>query len=180
MRPLATWRKACECREQAITGRRIAARYYPMPTCLGCDTPWTRYEFGAASGARPGPIYLACPYSSDRDPRLPHERFIAANYAAAKLMQQGAHVFSPISHGHPIAKAGALPTCWAYWESYCRTMLTACSRVIVLMLDGWQESTGIAGEIAIARELGLPVEYLDPGACEREASPVPAQPELPL
>jgi hypothetical protein len=89
-------------------------------------------------------------------------RFRAVCRVAARLMGEGRHVFSPIAHTHPIAMAGTLPTGWEYWREYDRAMLSACSSVIVLRLPGWQESAGIAGELAIARELGLPVEYIDP------------------
>jgi len=104
-------------------------------------------------------IYLACPYSHPhRSVRL--IRFEAANRAAAALMAQGKHVFSPISHTHPIAEIGGLPLGWDFWEGYDRAVLAVCAEVIVLMLDGWKESKGVITEIAIARELGLPVTYL--------------------
>lgn len=111
-----------------------------------------------------GLIYLACPYSH-RDESVRVERFNAVNFAAAKLMQKGKHIFSPISHTHPIAVAGELPLGWEYWEAYDRLVLNACEEVIVLMLDGWQESKGVQAEITIAKELGLPVSYLCPEKC---------------
>jgi len=103
--------------------------------------------------------YLACPYSHpDRAVRV--ARFEAANHTAAMLMVQGKYVFSPISHTHPIAEAGNLPLGWDFWEEYDRAILVACVEVVVLMLDGWKESKGVTAEIAIAREIGLPVTYL--------------------
>jgi hypothetical protein len=104
-------------------------------------------------------VYLACPYNHpDRAVRV--RRFEAVNRVAAKLMNEGLHVFSPISHTHPIAEAGNLPLGWDYWQQYDRAYLTHCHKLIVLMLDGWRESKGVAGEVAIAEELGLPVEYI--------------------
>jgi len=106
-------------------------------------------------------IYLACPYSHpNRDIRV--ARFNAANRAAAALMAQGKHVFSPISHTHPIAEAGDLPLDWDFWASYDRTILGVCCEVVVLMLDGWKESKGVTAEIAIARELGLSITHMRP------------------
>lgn len=75
-------------------------------------------------------------------------------------MRQGRHIFSPISHTHPIALAGSLPLGWDFWQAYDRAILRVCKRVIVLMLKGWKESKGVAGEIAIAEELGLPIVYM--------------------
>ena len=106
-------------------------------------------------------IYLATPYSH-RDPAVKQARFEAVNKIAADLMRAGEHVFSPISHTHPIALAGDLPGGWDYWEAYDRVMLAACDTLIVLMLPGWIESTGVCAEIKIARETGMIIEYMEP------------------
>jgi hypothetical protein len=105
-------------------------------------------------------VYLATPYSHpDREVRI--ARFEAVNRAAAKLMRDGLHVYSPISHTHPIAEAGELPLGWEFWEQYDRAILDACCRVIVLRQPGWEYSMGVQAEIRIAEELGLPVSYID-------------------
>jgi len=107
--------------------------------------------------------YLACPYS-DPDPRTSLARFEAANHLAAYLMSEGELIYSPISHSHPIAMAGDLPTGWSFWEQYDRAMIAACSRMIVYCLPGWAISEGVGAEIEIARELGLPVEFYGPNS----------------
>lgn len=107
-------------------------------------------------------IYLASPYSHS-DPSVRDARFHAVCQAAAELMRSGQHVFSPIAHSHPIAMHG-LPTDWSYWEVYARWHLERCDEVLVLTLDGWQESVGIAAEVRIAAELDKPVRYLSPEA----------------
>jgi hypothetical protein len=106
-------------------------------------------------------IYLATPYSHP-DAEVREHRFREVNRVAADLMRDGLHVFSPISHTHPIAVAGDLPKDWEFWQAYDRTVLSACSKVMVLMQDGWRESTGVQAEIEIAREMGLPVEFIEP------------------
>ena len=74
-------------------------------------------------------------------------------------------MFSPISHTHPVAEAGAngtpLPRGWDYWEGYDRLMIECCDDVIVLRLPGWETSTGVQAEIKIGKELEIPVEYVD-------------------
>ena len=102
-------------------------------------------------------IYLAAPYTHD-DPEVREQRFLMVNKVASHLMRKGKMVFSPISHGHPIAKAGGLPTDWEYWGAYSRHMLSLCSKLIVICIDGWDESVGVQGEIKIAEELGIPIE----------------------
>jgi len=103
-------------------------------------------------------LYLAVPYSHP-EAGVRHDRFVKVNLAAAALMRQGFLVFSPISHGHPICSAGALPGSWQYWENVSRAILQLCKLLIVLQLDGWEDSTGVVNEIRIAKELGIPIEY---------------------
>lgn len=105
-------------------------------------------------------IYLATPYSSP-DPEIQEERFLAVNRVAAKLMSQGLHIYSPISHTHPIANAGDLPRGWDYWEQYDRAVLAACVGMMVFCQDGWRQSKGVSAEIEIAHEMGLPVQYIN-------------------
>ena len=105
-------------------------------------------------------IYLAVPYSHD-DPQVRHERFRAANRAAGQLMQQGHKVFSPISHTHPIAIECDLPKGWDYWESFDRAYMNHCYKIVVLCVEGWENSKGIRAELQIAYELGLEVEYME-------------------
>lgn len=105
-------------------------------------------------------IYLACPYSH-KDPEVRRQRFESANAVAAKLMQGGRHVFSPISHTHPIAVAGDLPKGWDYWEQYDRIFLGIAKEFWVIRIDGWRESVGVQAEMRIASELRLPVVFCD-------------------
>lgn len=106
-------------------------------------------------------VYLATPYSHD-DALVMSKRFGEVNKAAAKLMRAGIHVFSPISHNHPIAMDHELPTGWDFWEAYDMAYLKCSHRLIVLKLEGWEQSVGVAAEIKMARELGLEIEYMEP------------------
>jgi len=105
-------------------------------------------------------VYLAAPYSH-KDPAIKQSRFEQINKVAAKLMSEGVILFSPISHTHPIALAGSLPGNWEFWATYDRAILENCKKIIVLKLDGWKESTGVSAEIDIAKELNIPVEYME-------------------
>lgn len=103
--------------------------------------------------------YLAVPYSHpDSDVRV--MRFNAANKAAGILMRRGDVVFSPISHTHPIAEECDLPKGWEFWESFDRAYLAASRLLVILCIDGWQESTGVRAEFKIATEMGIPVEFM--------------------
>lgn len=104
-------------------------------------------------------IYLATPYNHP-DPEVRESRFKVACEVAAHFMRNGVHLFCPIAHTHPIAQAGDLPKGWDYWHDYDYTMLSACSELWVVEIDGWRDSEGIRGEIEIANELDMPIRYV--------------------
>lgn len=104
-------------------------------------------------------IYLATPYSHE-DLAVQLDRFNQVNKLAAVLMGAGLHIYSPISHTHPIAVEGNLPTSWQYWEQYLRAILPSCAVLAVFMQDGWKQSTGVTAEIEIANAQGIPVVYV--------------------
>lgn len=103
-------------------------------------------------------IYVASPYTHP-DESVRNARFRAVCRTAAQLMRQGHVVFAPIVHGHPLVEHG-LPVEWPFWERFDREHLRRCDELVVLMLDGWRESVGVAAEIRSAEELGKPIRYL--------------------
>jgi hypothetical protein len=103
-------------------------------------------------------IYLAIPYSHPSE-EVRNYRLHLVSDIAGKLMNEGRVVFSPISHGDTIAKIHTLPTDWEYWEKSCSVFVSRSTKVIVVMADGWDTSTGVSEEIKLANELGIPVEY---------------------
>ena len=105
-------------------------------------------------------IYLAVPFTHP-DKAVMEDRFKRVNAVAAKLMARGDYVFSPISHTYPIALAGVLPHGWEFWEGYDTAMISRCTFVYVLMLDGWKESKGVTGEIKLAKKYDIPVVFVD-------------------
>lgn len=105
-------------------------------------------------------LYLASPYSHSH-PAVREQRFHAACAAAAALMSAGHKMFSPIVHGHPLCGHG-LPGDWTFWQSHARWHVERCDEVVVLMLDGWEESEGVKAEVELASELGKVVWYRHP------------------
>lgn len=104
--------------------------------------------------------YLACPYSH-KDPEIVRERFETICRVAGKLMLRGFLIFSPISHTHPIAQYHNMPGSWEFWKKQDMAFLEHCKEVIVLCVDGWEESVGVTEEIKWASECGLVVRYVD-------------------
>jgi len=105
-------------------------------------------------------IYLASPYSHP-DKAVCNDRFRAACKAAAKLMRDGYIVFSPIAHGHNIAQYIDNHLDHNFWLEQDMSFLDSwADEMWVLMIDGWQESEGIAAETKRAETIGLPVKYI--------------------
>jgi hypothetical protein len=109
-------------------------------------------------------IFLCSPYSHP-EPFVREARFLAACKATATLLKHGHAVYSPIVHGHPLAPFG-VPTDWSFWHGVNAWHLERCELVVVLMLNGWQESAGVRREVEIAQELNKPVTYLGGGEAD--------------
>jgi len=101
-------------------------------------------------------IYLGVPYTHPES-NMREERFRKVSKYASHLMERGKYVYSPISHAHPIALAGKLPTNWDYWAEYDQFFLNLCHSFYILCLEGWEESKGVQAEYALALELGKPI-----------------------
>lgn len=107
-----------------------------------------------------GFIYLASPYTHD-DQCVRERRFKDAAKAAAKLMSDGNVVFCPIAHSHPIDIEFSQPESGPFWKRQDAPFLHSCSQVVVLMIDGWDRSPGVAHEIQVAKHRGIPIIYME-------------------
>jgi hypothetical protein len=105
-------------------------------------------------------IYLASPYSHS-NPLVSEARFDAACLATVSLVKTGRPVFAPIVMGHPLVRFG-LPSAWSFWQALAQVYLQRCDELVVLQIDGWQESKGVQAEIALASTMGKRIEYLQP------------------
>lgn len=122
-------------------------------------------------------VYLACPYVHEE--RVVREaRFVQVSKAAAHLMNQGHIVFSPITHGHPMAVNGGLPTGWQFWERVDKAFLQHCHTIVVLPIEGWRESKGLMAELKYARENNIEILYLDPETLEIDWSGPPPKTKI--
>ena len=104
-------------------------------------------------------VYLACPYS-DPDPNIKQQRYMMANKVAAELLSQGILIFSPLTYSITLSQAGCHQG-WVNWKDFDLKMLSKCDRLLVLKLPGWESSRGVAEEITHAKELGLPIDWME-------------------
>lgn len=103
--------------------------------------------------------YLASPYTH-ADASIRKHRAELATEAAVKLLHLGIFVFAPIPYNEPWEKYN-LPGDWAFWADFDKSFVERCDGgLIVLMLDGWDKSTGVTAEIEFAKSLGRPVYYV--------------------
>lgn len=106
--------------------------------------------------------YLASPYSHP-DESVREARFVAACRAAASIAVTGQSVFAPIAGSHPIA--GYMPTnkvCdFDLWMRIDLPILRHAAKLVVLRLEGWDRSPGVAEEMRVARACRIPIAYME-------------------
>lgn len=110
-------------------------------------------------------IYVAGPYTNPASERL--FRYEALTRAATEQMREGHLVYSPITHTHPLdvilAEGEADATLGSdFWCDLDERFMAICDECVVVMLEGWQQSRGVAREIAHFRAAGKPVRFLEP------------------
>lgn len=113
--------------------------------------------------------YLAAPYSSGEPAgitgpmqriRLRAWRLDKMKFAIALLMTQGRNAISPVMMSNQVADILGGHG-WDTWKAVDLALVAAADRVLILPLQGWEESAGVTAEIEHAREMDVPVTVLD-------------------
>ena len=103
--------------------------------------------------------YMATPYTKygwGRDVAFE----IACGFAAELMVKNGYKVFSPIAHSHSIAEYGWLdPVDHEFWMDQCAPFMKAAEGLIVICMDGWRSSVGVAAEIEYFKSAGKKIFY---------------------
>ena len=106
-------------------------------------------------------LYLSAPYTHP-DPAVVQDRIQRFCAYAARIEAEGEyHAVSALYNQLLLDRGQSLPSTWEYWESYSLSLLLISKRMTVLTLDGWDKSTGVAGEISMAQKAGIPINYRD-------------------
>jgi hypothetical protein len=106
-------------------------------------------------------IYLASPYSH-QDPAVREARFRAACDFTHWMLKQEHHVFSPIAYSHQFTMPPyTMDGPFEVWKEIDLDMIARCEAVMVLKIDGWDQSRGVKAEIEYAKEIGKRVIYQD-------------------
>lgn len=107
-------------------------------------------------------IYLACPYT-DPDLEVRAMRLQIADYVAARIVEEtGDAVFSPLTHGARLEPhlSRAKVESHDFWMGQCYAILRRCDELIVLNIQGTEESKGVKLEIAMAQLLSIPIVHV--------------------
>lgn len=104
-------------------------------------------------------IYVASPYWH-QDQSIINERMEIVYSIVAKLMRDGNSAVTPMLM-HEVVLRHNLPNDFAFWGDYSFNLLKRCDELHVVTIDGWDRSRGVAEEIRFARELNIPVVFID-------------------
>ena len=135
--------------------RQVAHRF--PPTIVAEPEEWV-----STTPDRHKIIYLACPYTHP-DHTVREQRFRLATQAAAELIRQGHIVYSPITMTHPIdvVMAEGTETLGSdYWVQFDEAFMAVCAEMVILQIEGWDESRGIQREIDYFHSKGKPVRFM--------------------
>lgn len=114
-----------------------------------------------------GLFYLATVYS--KHPKGIHIAYRDACRLAARLMNIGVDVYSPIAHTHGMAVHGKVaPLDHSIWLKFDAKMMERCDALLVAKMDTWEASFGIAHEIGEFKRSQKSIFYLDPESLEIE------------
>ena len=104
--------------------------------------------------------YLAAPFWHHEED-IREERLEIVNKVVAKLVEQGEIIFSPLTYSDALKRH--LPISFQvnqkFWYDFDLAMLAKCDKLVVLMLEGWEESEGVTAEIEFARENNIGIFY---------------------
>jgi len=109
-------------------------------------------------------VFVSAPFTGT--PFEQEYREVVITRYIGHLMRKGIQAYSPVTFGCAVAFVSPLPVDYAFWEDHCKFFVDACTEVHVLMLDGWNQSNGVAGELREASKLGKIVHFIKPDFTE--------------
>ena len=105
--------------------------------------------------------YVGTPYA--KYPQGHQAAFEEACRVASTLLKTGMKVFCPIAHAHAIRSTPGstpLPFTHEFWLGLDKPFVDAAEGLIVVMMEGWEESTGLTWEIEEFTKAGKPILYM--------------------
>jgi hypothetical protein len=106
-------------------------------------------------------VYLAGPFSSDLKVIEKHREVLHDYYTYLIYDRYNQPVFGPITQSGRLSKKFGLSGKYDYWKAQDRAMVKKCDAVWVMAIDGWEDSIGVEDELALAKELGKQVLFIE-------------------
>ena len=106
-------------------------------------------------------IYFASPFT-DPDQQVERQRYISVRNATAHLLSCNYPVFSPIVYGYEMHIHNGLSGSMEFWKEFNASMLRRSTVMYVLMLPGYEQSTGILWEAQQCYKFEIPIRYYSP------------------
>ena len=104
-------------------------------------------------------IFVAGPYNT-YDETIKEYRINTIKNYCVKMFYEGNSPISALLMGLVYAEHSSLPTDTNTWRTFSETLLKGCDELHVLMIDGWEQSSGIESEIKAANKLNIPILYI--------------------
>lgn len=105
-----------------------------------------------------GHIYVAFPYLSE-NANIQHFRVEIAQKLLDGWVGEGFPVFSPVHYSTRFHARGINPP--RGWYDWDMEFLKSSRELWVLQFPGWSDSIGVNLEIAVAKNLNIPIVYMD-------------------
>lgn len=103
--------------------------------------------------------YLASPYTH-REYDVMEQRYDIACEALVWLLDRKIWTISPIVQQHEIVKKYDMPRTYAYWSQYNKALLKDAMGLLVLTIDGWEESVGVQEEMKLAIKYKVMTKFI--------------------
>lgn len=107
-----------------------------------------------------GKVYYLCSPYSHEDPAVRQKRFEEAQRCAYSLQERGFILVEPIGSNHYKSVTFNVSPSFTYWKKTCEALIDRTDGIVVLLMDGWQESKGVQAEIRYAKSLDKEVVYM--------------------
>ena len=101
--------------------------------------------------------YLASPYRHKLESVRKERVEINKKFTLFYHKEYRELIYSPLVFSESLEKEVALGD--DFWIKHGLEMLKCCKKIIVLRLEGWEKSVGVAKEIELARKLEIDIYY---------------------
>jgi hypothetical protein len=104
-------------------------------------------------------VYLSAPYTSIKDKTaLMHT--VTSVLGSWMVTRPEEYVVSPLMNHFALHVPG-LGADYTFWQGFSHELLRKCDKLLVLMLPGWELSTGVHDEIMCAQLWDKQITFID-------------------